>query len=569
MSVSPFHNRFNTERNLVVAVMLLGGIGLFLGWRAFWFLTDDAYIAFRYASNSLLGYGYVWNPPPFFPVEGYTSFLWVALLDLVWRTTGVEPPLSANYISLAFSYGTLCLSALMLMRIRWHGRLRHWRFAFLVLLIAFLVFNRTFLAWSSSGLETAMFDFLLILWVYVSLRSASSSRRACAGAITAAALALCRPDGLLVCAGAIAITLLLVFGESDKKRQRQTLLCGLLPLCIVLVHLAWRLSYYGELFPNTYYAKMTGWWPQSGWRYALSFILEYAVWFAAVFICWALVRERRRPPKEPSKEQRSTALTWGAPVVVIGILLLHVGYYTFAVGGDHFEYRVYTHLLPLLFLSMLWSLNSLRLRPSRAITALVVFVLLSMPVPWTRWMLTKDLNTRRETHVLRMPIALHWPQPIRWYAALFDELQSWLIYHHVCMRHQEHKMFWKEQTSLYPSREEGEAISPKGYPVHATLCVGVPSWVFPRVSIIDMFGLNDYVISRAPLRQLEERLMAHSRQPPKGYVESYRPNVGFQRRQLTVVQRAQPMTAKTIMDNERYWRDRLERIGRASPSRRR
>ena len=64
-------------------------MGLFAGWKAFWFLTDDAYIAFRYIGNSMDGYGYVWNVPPFLPVEGYTSFLWVALLDVVWRFTGI------------------------------------------------------------------------------------------------------------------------------------------------------------------------------------------------------------------------------------------------------------------------------------------------------------------------------------------------------------------------------------------------------------------------------------------------------------------------------------------------
>jgi arabinofuranosyltransferase len=67
----------------LAALLLLAALGLYLGWRVFWFLTDDAYIAFRYISTSRLGYGYVWNPPPFKPVEGYTSFLWVFLLDLV------------------------------------------------------------------------------------------------------------------------------------------------------------------------------------------------------------------------------------------------------------------------------------------------------------------------------------------------------------------------------------------------------------------------------------------------------------------------------------------------------
>ncbi|MFO1523727.1 MAG: hypothetical protein U1G05_17200 [Kiritimatiellia bacterium] len=81
-------------------------------------MTDDAYIAFRYIGNAHLGFGYVWNPPPFQPVEGYTSFLWVALLDLVWRLTGIEPPASANWISLGFSLGSLALAGGMALRSR-------------------------------------------------------------------------------------------------------------------------------------------------------------------------------------------------------------------------------------------------------------------------------------------------------------------------------------------------------------------------------------------------------------------------------------------------------------------
>ena len=100
-----------TKRGKICVILLAACalIGLILGWRLFWFLTDDAYIAFRYVSNSILGYGYVWNPPPFRPVEGYTSFLWVVLLDGVWRIAGIAPPDSANVIALVFSALTLLL----------------------------------------------------------------------------------------------------------------------------------------------------------------------------------------------------------------------------------------------------------------------------------------------------------------------------------------------------------------------------------------------------------------------------------------------------------------------------
>ena len=43
------------------------------------FLTDDAFISFRYARNLSQGHGLVFNPG-FERVEGYTNFLWVLLL---------------------------------------------------------------------------------------------------------------------------------------------------------------------------------------------------------------------------------------------------------------------------------------------------------------------------------------------------------------------------------------------------------------------------------------------------------------------------------------------------------
>ena len=93
-------NRGHLARTLAAIAVVGLVFAVYIGWRSFWFLTDDAFIAFRYVSNSILGHGWVWNPAPFQPVEGYTSFLWVVLLDGVWRATGVEPPDSANWLSL-------------------------------------------------------------------------------------------------------------------------------------------------------------------------------------------------------------------------------------------------------------------------------------------------------------------------------------------------------------------------------------------------------------------------------------------------------------------------------------
>ena len=80
-------------RSRSVRLVLLGlavGVLAYVGYRLFFFITDDAFIAFRYINNQKLGYGLVWNPPPFQPVEGYTSWLWIVLLGWAWSLTGVD-----------------------------------------------------------------------------------------------------------------------------------------------------------------------------------------------------------------------------------------------------------------------------------------------------------------------------------------------------------------------------------------------------------------------------------------------------------------------------------------------
>ncbi len=548
------------ESGLFIVLLMLGALGLYLGWRLFWFLTDDAFIEYRYVSNSMLGYGYVWNAPPFLPVEGYTSFLWLVVIDVVWRVTGVEPPRSANLISLLFSYGTLVLAALMTLRMPWVSSLKRSRTWFVGLVLLGLLLNRTFLAWTSSGLETAMFNFYVTLWVFAVFFQSSLRRRIALASLAAMLIALTRPDGLVFVAGTCAMTLLSARAAPDPKAASRMLLSGSLSVVGVIAHTAWRRSFYGEWLPNTYYAKVVEPWPLSGAIYAASFILEYSLWFPLAIFIWAAVSAARRGPRrwpKPDATPEERLASRGVPALAMATLAFQLGYYTFIVGGDHFEYRVYSYSFPLLFVAFLFALDRLALRPATAGLLMTAFILLSLPVPWTHWERTHDLQTRAETQHMRVPIAPAWPEPFRWYARAFDRAQDWLILRLVCMRHQEHKVFLQTQIHDHPSREQGSRIPREGFPVYAVYKVGIPSWVFVNVNIIDKLGLNDYVIARTPVPPDRFRKMAHTRRPPRGYVESYRTNVTSEG---TVRQRAVPLTADEIVRTEARWRALVTRL---------
>ncbi len=541
-------------RLALVLVALGACAALCYGWRVFWFLTDDAFIAFRYISNAHLGYGYVWNAPPFRPVEGYTSFLWVVLLDLVWRISGVEPPKSANYISLVFACLTLLTGALMALRMNLRDELRKYRILLVGIIFVGAITNRTFLAWTSSGLETAMFNFLLTLWIYCCLFIPAHSRRwVFTTTLTVTLVYLTRPDGFLfvvVTLGLVAHTFFVA--SNTSKRTRARLALAALPLLLIPAHLLWRRAFYGAWLPNTYYAKTVAGriWIESGVRYFLSFVIEYSLWVWLILLTIVSVVKLRR-----LIQGREVAIK----IAVCLALLAHFLYYTVVIGGDHFEYRVYSHLVLLIFISFLWMLNALRAGLRLTLLLFSLFIALSWPIPWIHWSVTHELSGRERTVVLRQSVAgatqekfPRTPAFLLGYLRIFDGLQFWLISHSVCMRHQEHKWFYLHLIETLPSRTEGMAMNASDYPVMTAASVGVLSWVLPRINIIDGLGLNDFVVARNPHVTLPIE-MAHERQPPDGYVECFSPNVSLDQGHIVLAQRSVPLTAEKIVDCERKY----------------
>ncbi len=553
------------QRLTLFFILLVGGLGLYLGWRLFWFLTDDAYISFRYISNSVLGYGYTWNFPPFRAVEGYTNFLWIVLLDVVWRMTGVAPPDSANGLSLLFAYGTTLLGVVMMLKMALKPALQKVRLLLLALVLLGVLTNRTYLAWTSSGLETAMFNFFATAWAFSCLFLPACTFRCLAWmALTSVLAALTRPDGLLLVTASLCLSGLTWGCKINKGDFRFRLLFAASPFLITMTHFVWRKCQYGAWLPNTYVAKYSAPWPESGWRYFLSFVIEYALWFwivlALVFLVKLIVNGRFRRMVAPFNAWLRE-LTPTRPLIiltVVGTFVAHWAYYTFVIGGDHFEYRVYSHLVLLLFVSSVWILNQLSASPGAgkpkrawlAVAFLSLFILCGLPIPWSHWMATHNLQGREVTFSLHVPLAPKFPAVMRPYIRFFDTLQGWLIDHAVCIRHQEHKDFYRFMIQGFPSRSRGILLSPDNFPVMAADAVGVPGWVLPTTNIIDVLGLNDYVIARNSVLTSERR-MAHARTPPVGYVECFHPNVKLVGQNKIVVA-PHDLDAETIIHCENH-----------------
>lgn len=508
-----------------VIVVLVAALFTVLGWWTLWFLCDDAYIAFRYVRMAHEGHGFTWNPPPFRPVEGYTSFAWVAMLYGVWEVVGVEPTRSANVLSLAAGLGSLGLVARMALRLPNTACRTGW---FALVLLA-VTTNRTWLTWTTSGLETALWTFVLLAWVDAATNREGDNRVWMA---LAAGLPLIRPDGLLYLAVTPALVALRLL-ESRDLRWRDALLG--LPYAVPIAHLLWRFSTYGVWLPNTYYAKVVEPWPLMGVLQTLLFAYDHAFWLIGLVVLGSLWRAR------PAR---------GGPLA-IGIVALHL-FVLLRAGGDHFASRIFVHWVPLAWLGFAWAWSWLGASARRGLIVGGAIWAGGAVIPWSHHALTSGSGRTFWTETEQV-IAPSFPALIRPPALLHDKVSRWLAYHLVGTPHHLHVAFLEVQRGRAPNTVDVERIGDPSLAVWASQNPGYAAYHLPEVAVIDLLGLNDFVIARTPAPPIRKRKLAHERQPPPGYVECFVPNVTVGRDQVVFTPRQVPFDADTIRACEALW----------------
>ena len=333
----------------------------FAGWRAIamrW-TTDDAFISFRYARNLLDGLGLVFNAGE--RVEGYSNFLWT-LWSAVGLSAGFAAEAWADFWGVACYLGSVALLAATgqaLARRREEG-------SPLVPLAAIgAALNPEWSIFATSGLETSAFTFLLLLGYALVLRGVRRKLWLVAAGAVFGAASLTRPDGALP--AAVAGVWLLF---AARPRRSAALLYGAAAGAVALPFLAWRLHYYGDLFPNTYYAKSAylAWYGQ-GWLYLRLYFEKYwALALGPVFLGAALVRARLRG-------RRSAELDPGGALALAVALAATYAFYVVRVGGDFMFARLLVPVTP--FLLLLFERGTLLLfGPARAAGTAVALALL-------------------------------------------------------------------------------------------------------------------------------------------------------------------------------------------------
>lgn len=241
---------FFDYRYLLLFFLLISLI-IFLIWPKW--TVDDAFITFRYAKN-WVQYGEInWNPGED-PVEGYTNFLWLVLIAAGLKA-GVDP-VTFTHIAGALIY-FLCFVVIYLI-----SRLFSFKKFSLLLLFALLVFNFDLYVHALSGLETILFIFLTLLIFYLAslivmklkVENNKQNLYFVLLSVSCLAISLTRPEGLAF--SLIVIFYMAYFGLKNQKKMTPLLIVFFAFVLPYAGYFLWRFNYYGQLFPNTYYAKL-------------------------------------------------------------------------------------------------------------------------------------------------------------------------------------------------------------------------------------------------------------------------------------------------------------------------
>jgi hypothetical protein len=294
-------------------------------------LFDDGMISMRYARNLAHGAGLVWNPGEA-PVEGYTNPLWV-LYMAAWHLLPIPATLISAIIQAS---GAVCLLANLVCVRRIAGLLAPGVPAVAVGAVLLTASYYPLINWSLQGMEVGLLTLLIGAAVWLALRGLARQRVEVGVYLLLGLGTLVRPDGVVPLA-AVFIFLLI----ADRANRRAHLLYGLgTAILFVGGQTLFRLAYYGDPLPNTYYLKMTGY-PTllrigRGAVVFLRFVLDLNFFVLLVALVGLIARRDR-----------------GA--LLLGWVSLAMVSYSVYVGGDAWEWfggsnRYISPAMPLLIL---------------------------------------------------------------------------------------------------------------------------------------------------------------------------------------------------------------------------
>jgi len=347
---------------LVYAAIFIWRTSFVVAGERYFSLFDDAMVSMRFARNLAAGYGLVWNPGGE-AVEGYTNPLWVLFMAAIHLF-----PIAESKISLIIQIAAAIFLAVNLIYVRRialaiTGGLMPVALGAIVITASYLPINN----WGLQGMEVSVLVLLTTACIAIAIESlvASELPHRLYGLLGVGTLI--RPDMVVPYVGFLAF---LAF--ADKVHRRRHLLWGLSVLIAAWgAQTIFRVWYFGDMLPNTFYLKVTGVSPIVRMSRGMYVLLQF-IWKSnpLVFVLPAVLLFRR--------DLRVWLLFW--------ILALQMAYSVY-VGGDAWEYwggsnRYICIAMPGFFVLLSWALYAVSVALMQVVRANAVPLAFTLAVAY-------------------------------------------------------------------------------------------------------------------------------------------------------------------------------------------
>ena len=425
------------------------------------FVQDDGLIYFRYALNFAEGRGLVWNPGE--RVDGYLNLLWILLLGAGHK---------AGFDLIAFSYlcGLLFFSITFVYTYRaitlFSG---HAVFNFLVLLC--LGTNFSFISCATGGIETHMHLCLLMASAYYFLRVALHDDCSTVNLLRLSCLLglafVTRMDSSVLILCVVPSAFCCIFFTKQHVSKFRLIAALTIPSSFIAAgYLVFRVFYFGDIFPNVYYAKAgVDTVLIRGFNYIFCFyhnyMLETVLAVTAAGFLVLLLHRRSRYPRR-----------FVGSFVTIGLIFVLWNCYVLKVNGDYMEFRLMVPALPFLALLFCCACSVLFKYKLFLYVLLILLCMNNLKIFYINHMID-DIHHHRRFMTLHYPIPVGVESVRSLNDNLWDESRAWVD-------------IGKTLGRVFNfSQEIKIAVMPAG---------AIP--FYSRLPTLDMLGLNDRWVAR-------------------------------------------------------------------------
>ena len=476
--------RISTEKTIFLGLMILYAeycllfiynTSFVVGGQRYFTLLDDAMISMRYAKNFAAGHGLIWNIGGA-RVEGYTNFLWVMVMSLFHFL-----PIPVSKISCCVQVLAMVLLIANLFVVRKIARILS--NGSTTVIIGSVLLTALFYplnVWSLRGMEVSILTLILSVAVWKILQRPRQDR-------LPGVFYILIPCGILIRTDMVVpfLALLLVQSFHARREGLKIDFRGYVAvLGVLLVHTIFRYVYYGDILPNTYYLKLTGfpvWGRIYGGINSFWTIVEDAsfLFYILPFVLYLIYPQKRK-----------------AISLLLAVCWAQFAYSVY-IGGDIYEvYQIMNRhdatVMPLLFILIAWSFQSLLDNVSFKLQA--SFSRFSVPL----------------TPVLFWFLVLY---------TLYSFNQKQIYPAAVLMP--------AVEVPLDEQRVRKALIVRETTDTSATIAVAPAGSIpyFSERTTIDLLGKNDPVIARMPAVYTKEFLPGHNKWDYKYSIEKLHPDV--------------------------------------------